>query len=125
MKQPKEPSFPDTYRIKQSNYEKLTQLVSKTGLSKVAIINLLIEQATVEAIEGKGQEMIEVGKPFTIKKTGRSTVWKAIPHPFFENAFALVREHQLIYMNTKNDEKYIVSGADSLEKIESQAYQHS
>ena len=49
---PKEPSFPDTYRIKQSNYEKLAQLVHETGLSKVAIINLLIEQATVEAIEG-------------------------------------------------------------------------
>ena len=48
----KEPSYPDTYRIKQSNYEKLAQLVQETGLSKVAIINLLIEQATVEAIEG-------------------------------------------------------------------------
>ena len=53
MKQ-KEPSFPDTYRIKQSNYEKLAQLVNQTGLSKFAIINLLIEQATVEQIEGKG-----------------------------------------------------------------------
>ena len=52
MPKPKEPSFPDTYRIKQSNYEKLAQLVQETGLSKVAIINLLIEQATVEAIEG-------------------------------------------------------------------------
>ena len=52
MKPTKEPSYPDTFRIKESNYHKLTELVSKTGLSKVAIINLLIEQATVEAIEG-------------------------------------------------------------------------
>lgn len=69
--------------------------------------------------------MIEANKPFTIKKAGRSTLWKAIPHPFFENGFALVRDHKLIYMNTQNDEKYIVNSADSLEKIESQAYQHS
>ena len=54
MKPTKEPSYPDTYRIKQSNYEKLGQLVQETGLSKVAIINLLIEQATVEELEGKG-----------------------------------------------------------------------
>lgn len=53
MPKPKEPSFPDTFRIKESNYHKLTELVSKTGLSKVAIINLLIEQATVEELEGK------------------------------------------------------------------------
>lgn len=52
MKQPKEPSFPDTYRIRQANYEKLALLVNQTGLSKVHIINLLIEQATKEQIEG-------------------------------------------------------------------------
>ena len=52
MKQPKEPSFPDTYRIKESNYHKLSELVSKTGLSKVEIINRLIAQATVEELEG-------------------------------------------------------------------------
>ena len=68
---------------------------------------------------------IEINKVFRITKNGQSYLWKAIPHPFFENSFALVREHQLIYMDTKNDEKYIVYGADSLEKIESQAYQHS
>ena len=52
MPKPKEPSYPDTFRIKESNYHKLTELVSKTGLSKVEIINRLIAQATVEAIEG-------------------------------------------------------------------------
>lgn len=52
MKPTKEPSYPDTFRIKESNYHKLTELVSKTGLSKVEIINRLIAQATVENIEG-------------------------------------------------------------------------
>ena len=52
MPKPKEPSYPDTYRIKQSNYEKLAQLVNQTGLSKVAIVNKLIEQATVEELKG-------------------------------------------------------------------------
>ena len=54
MPKPKEPSYPDTYRIKQSNYEKLAALVQETGLSKVEIINRLIAQATVEELEGKG-----------------------------------------------------------------------
>ena len=59
MKPTKEPSYPDTYRIKQSNYEKLAQLVHETGLSKVAIINLLIEQTTIEQIEGKEAKCIK------------------------------------------------------------------
>ena len=53
MKPIKEPSFPDTYRIRESNYKKLTELVQQTGLSKVEIINRLIEMATVEQLEGK------------------------------------------------------------------------
>ena len=48
----KEASYPDTFRIRESNYHKLTELVSKTGLSKVEIINRLIAQATVESLEG-------------------------------------------------------------------------
>lgn len=54
MKPTKEPSYPDTFRIKESNYHKLTELVSKTGLSKVEIINRLIKNATAEQIEWKG-----------------------------------------------------------------------
>lgn len=52
MPKPKEPSYPDTFRIRETNYHKLTELVSKTGLSKVEIINRLIAQATVEELEG-------------------------------------------------------------------------
>lgn len=51
MKPTKEPSYPDTYRIRQANYEKLAKLVNETGMSKVAIINKLIEMATIEQLE--------------------------------------------------------------------------
>lgn len=54
MKPTKEPSYPDTFRIKESNYHKLTELVQQTGLSKVEIINRLIARATAEELEGKG-----------------------------------------------------------------------
>lgn len=54
MPKTKEPSYPDTFRIRESNYHKLAELVQQTGLSKVEIINRLIAQATVESLEGKG-----------------------------------------------------------------------
>jgi len=68
--------------------------------------------------------MIELNKIFKITKNGKTTLWKAIEHPFLDG-YALVKEHQFISLSTKNDEKYIVNSAHTLKRIEEQAYQHS
>ena len=66
--------------------------------------------------------IVELNRVFTIERNGRKGKYKIINHPFFDNVFALVREHQLIHMQTKTDEKYIIAGSPTIEKAYEAAY---
>ncbi len=72
--------------------------------------------------------MIELNKIFTIHKGSRNRRWKAIEHPYFENAFALVSDHVYLLSGDgwhSQDIKHIVGGSSTLEKIEKIAYDHT
>lgn len=71
---------------------------------------------------------IELNKVFRIEKGSRNTKWKAIEHPSFDNAFALVKDHPLLMSGDtyKNiDEQHTVAGAITLEKLYQMAYDHT
>lgn len=70
--------------------------------------------------------MIEVNKVFTIEKGSRKKMWKAIPHPNFDNVYALVSDHPYLRADIRAyDIKHIVGGSHTLEGVYEQAYMHT
>lgn len=39
---------------------------------------------------------IEIGKIFLVEKGNRKARWKIIKHPYFDNAYALISDHQYL-----------------------------
>lgn len=70
---------------------------------------------------------IELNKPFTIEKGNRKARWKIINHPYFDDTFALVRNHVYIRENNfmNSDYNHIVGGGTTIEKAYKNAYDHT
>ena len=75
----------------------------------------------------------KVGVVFTVKKGNRQARWKIIPHPYFDNAFALVRDHPYLCTHIGEDNifcqlrdlEHIVGGGATIEQAWQSAYEHT
>jgi len=70
---------------------------------------------------------IELNIPFTIEKGSRKAKWKIVEHPYFDDAYALVRDYRYMGCDDilKLDCEHIVSGSKTIEKAWQQAYDHT
>ncbi len=69
---------------------------------------------------------IKVGVVFLIEKGKRKSRYKIIPHPFFNNAYALIGDHELICYSFEDiDIKHIISGSKTIEGAWENAYDHT
>lgn len=70
---------------------------------------------------------IELDVPFVIEKGNRKARWKIINSPYFDGAFALVKDHIYIRENNfmNSDYDHIVSGSNTIDKTWQQAYDHT
>lgn len=69
---------------------------------------------------------IEVGKVFAIEKGKRKAYYKIIPHPYFDDAYALIADHAYLRGNLLTfDKMHICSGSKTIEGAWQQAYDHT
>jgi hypothetical protein len=70
---------------------------------------------------------IEVGKVFEINKGGRKARYKIIPHPYFDDAYALIEDYEYLGCNALShlDRKHIINASKTIEGAWKHAYNHT
>lgn len=69
---------------------------------------------------------IVVNKVFSITKGARTAKFKIIKHPFFEDGYAVIGDHQMLCYNWPSDDKrHIIGCGADLNQAWQSAYDHT